>query len=46
MPIVDEEFRDELDIIKENINKDYFSLDQQRDWTNTDMRFCDIDGAM
>ncbi len=37
--------RDELSRIKDLIDKDYFSLDQQRDWSNEDMRFCDVDGA-
>jgi hypothetical protein len=32
--------------IKKRIDHDYFATDQQRDWTNEDMRFCDVDGAM
>jgi len=38
--------RDELIRIRELIDKDYFAVDQQRDWSNEDMRFCDVDGAM
>ena len=32
--------------ISKRIDHDYFATDQQRDWTNEDMRFCDVDGAM
>ena len=49
MPEIDrdiEESRDELQRIQDLINKDYFAVDQQRDWSNEDMRFCDVDGAM
>ena len=38
--------QDEAQRINDLINKDYFATDQQRDWSNEDMRFCDIDGAM
>jgi len=38
--------RDEQQRITELIDKDYFAVDQQRDWSNEDMRFCDVDGAM
>ena len=31
--------------IKTKIDRDYFAVDQQRDWTNEDLRFCDVDGA-
>jgi hypothetical protein len=37
---------EEAQRINDLINKDYFATDQQRDWSNEDMRFCDIDGAM
>jgi len=37
---------DELERIKRLVDKDYFAVDQQRDWSNEDMRFCDVDGAM
>lgn len=49
MPEIDkdvDESRDELQRIQDIINKDYFAVDQQRDWSNEDMRFCDVDGAM
>lgn len=37
---------DEVDRIRTIIDRDYFAVDQQRDWANEDMRFCDVDGAM
>lgn len=37
---------EELQRIHELVDKDYFAVDQQRDWSNEDMRFCDVDGAM
>ena len=40
------EDQEELTRITELIDKDYFDKDQQRDWSNEDMRFCDVDGAM
>ena len=41
-----DESQDELQRIKNFVDKDYFETDQQRDWANEDMRFCDVDGAM
>lgn len=38
--------RDELQRIRDLVDKDYFAVDQQRDWSNEDVRFCDVDGAM
>lgn len=32
--------------IREFFDIDYYSVDQQRDMANEDLRFCDIDGAM
>jgi hypothetical protein len=48
MPIIDDTrgSEDEVDRIRNIIDKDYFAQDQQRDWSNEDMRFCDVDGAM
>ena len=40
------EDRTEHQRIIDLVDKDYFNLDQQRDWSNEDMRFCDVDGAM
>ena len=36
----------ELARLQTLISDDYFATDQQRDWTNGDLRFCDVDGAM
>jgi len=38
--------KDELQRIRDLVDKDYFAVDQQRDWSNEDIRFCDVDGAM
>lgn len=37
---------EELQRIRDLVDKDYFAVDQQRDWSNEDIRFCDVDGAM
>lgn len=39
----------EVDIsqrIRDFFDIDYYAIDQQRDWANEDLRFCDVDGAM
>lgn len=39
----------EIDIsqrIRDFFDIDYYAIDQQRDWANEDLRFCDVDGAM
>jgi len=42
----DKDDRGELTRIQGFIDKDYYAVDQQRSWSNEDMRFCDVDGAM
>ena len=36
----------ELNEILSKIDRDYYAVDDQRDATNEDLRFCDVDGAM
>lgn len=36
----------ELNEILTKIDRDYYAVDDQRDATNEDLRFCDVDGAM
>jgi len=42
----DLETNDELNKIQRIIDRDYYAVDQQRDWSNEDIRFVDVDGAM
>ena len=38
--------QDKLQEIRENISRDYYAIEDQRDAANEDVRFCDVDGAM
>jgi len=38
--------REEVTRIQRLIDRDYYAVDQQREWSNEDIRFCDVDGAM